>query len=60
VGKIFLNILEIRAREALECYKVSLMCDSSRFSESQNTNRNVNSKAYVHEISDGNKNLIKN
>jgi hypothetical protein len=47
-------------RQALQCYKHSLMGNSVGNSEEQNADRNMDNKDSAHEVSDGNQDSIRN
>lgn len=49
--------LEEPAKEVPECCELILMCDSGGNSEDLDTDRNVESKDHVHEVSDGEQGL---
>jgi hypothetical protein len=51
--------MEMQTREALASYKQSIMEDSGGGSEDCNTHKNVDRKDCAHEVSDGNKALLR-
>jgi hypothetical protein len=50
----------MQSTQVLECCKQSLMGDCGRNSKDQKTDRNVESKVFVHEALDGNEDSIIN